>query len=151
MAVDGAHVYWAGTGIDRANLDGTNVDRTSSQRDQAPAASRSTDFHRPHRHHNRLQRVQFRELKKNKRKGTAKLTVKVPGPGELELARTNKVKAEEQTAEDAGEQKLIVRSKGEAKKKLNSDGKAKVNPKVTFTPDGGEPNTERKQITLVKR
>ena len=55
-----------------------------------------------------------------------------------------------QTAEAAGEQKLIVKARGGAKKKLNADGKAKVDPKVTFTPDGGEPNTERKRIKLIK-
>ena len=42
-------------------------------------------------------------------------------------------------AEAAGKETLIVKPRGEAKKKLNSDGKATVNPKVTFTPDGSEP------------
>ena len=44
-----------------------------------------------------------------------------------------------------------MKARGGAKKKLNSDGKATVNPKVTFTPDGGEPRTERKRIKLIKR
>ena len=59
-------------------------------------------------------------MKKNKQSGTAKLTVEVPGPGELDLAKTNGVKADEQTAEAAGEQKLIVKARGGAKKKLNA-------------------------------
>ena len=84
-------------------------------------------------------------------RGTAKLTVEVPGPGELDLAKTNGVKPDEETAEAAGEETLIVRSRGEAREKLNADGKAKVNPEVIFTPEGGEPNTERKRIKLIKR
>ena len=43
-----------------------------------------------------------------------------------------------------------MKARGGAKKKLNSNGKAKVNPKVTFTPDGGEPNTKRKRIKLIQ-
>ena len=151
IALHGARIYWGGGSIARANLDGTEleniipldsstcsvaVDGLSSP--PPPPQSPSNEF-------------SFGKLKKNKQSGTAKLTVEVPGPGELELAKTNGVKADEQTAEAAGDQKLIVRSRLDAKKKLNSDGKAKVNPKVTFTPDGGEPRTERKRIKLIKR
>jgi hypothetical protein len=93
----------------------------------------------------------FGKVKKNKRKGTAKLTVKVPGAGELDLAKTKKVKPDEETAEAAGKEKLSIRPKGKAKKKLNNRGKAKVKAKVTFAPTGGSPNTESKKIKLVKR
>jgi hypothetical protein len=37
------------------------------------------------------------------------------------------------------------------RKKLNSKGEEKVTAKVTYTPDGGEANTRRKGIKLVKR
>jgi len=93
----------------------------------------------------------FGKVKKNKRKGTAKLTVNVPGGGELELAKTKKVKADEESPEAAGKEKLSIKPKGKAKKKLNSKGKAKVKANVTYTPDGGTPNTEDKKIKLVKR
>ena len=93
----------------------------------------------------------FGKVKKNKRKGTAVLTVNVPGAGELELAKTKKVKADDEAAEDAGNQKLSIKPKGKAKKRLNSKGKATVKAEVTFTPDGGTPNTEDKRIKLVKR
>ena len=53
----------------------------------------------------------------------------VPGPGKLDLAKTNGVKADEQTAESEGEQKLIVKSRRAAKKKLNAKGKARVDPR----------------------
>ncbi len=93
----------------------------------------------------------FGKVKKNKRRGTAKLTVNVPGAGELDLAKTKKVKADDESAEDAGKEKLAIKPKGKAKKKLNDKGKAKVTAEVTFTPDGGTPNTEDKKIKLVKR
>ena len=91
------------------------------------------------------------KVKRNKRKGTAKLTVNVPGPGELELAKTKKVRVDDESAEDAGKEKLSIKPKGKAKKKLNAKGKAKVKANVTFTPTGGPPNTEDKKIKLVKR
>jgi hypothetical protein len=61
--------------------------------------------------------------------------VKVPGVGELELAKTKKVKADDEAAEDAGKEKLLVKPRGKAKK-LNQTGKAKVKAKVTYTPTG---------------
>ena len=93
----------------------------------------------------------FGKVKKNKRKGTAKLTVIVPGLGDLDLAKTKKVKPDEDLAEAAGKEKLSIKPKGKARKKLNKKGKAKVKAEVTYTPDGGTPNTEDKKIKLVKR
>ena len=93
----------------------------------------------------------FGKVKTNKKKGTAKLTVNVPGPGELELAKTKKVKADDEPAEAAGTEKLLVKPKGKARKKLNKKGKAKVQATVTYTPIGGEPDTESKRIKLLKR
>ena len=93
----------------------------------------------------------FGKVKKNKRKGTAKLTLKVPGPGELELAKTKKVRGDDDSADEAGKEKLSIKPKGKAKKRLNNKGKAKVKANVTYTPTGGSPNTEDKKIKLVKR
>ena len=44
----------------------------------------------------------------------------------------------------------VDQAQGQAKKKLNDKGKAKVKAEVTFTPDGGSPNTEDKKIKLVE-
>jgi hypothetical protein len=90
-------------------------------------------------------------VKKNKKKGIAKLTVKLPGSGELQLAKTKKVKADNEVAEDEGKEKLQVKPKGKAKKALNRKGKAKVKAEVTYTPEGGEPNNESKTVGLKKR
>ena len=159
VAVDGSHVYWAnqlsaGT-IGRANLNGTGVNQNFITAGDdpcgvavdalsppppplSPPPPPSNDF-------------SFGKVKKNKRKGTAKLTVIVPGRGELDLAKTKKVKGAEEPAEAAGKEKLPVKPRRKAKKKLNNRGKAKVRAKVTYTPDGGTPNTESKKIKLIKR
>ncbi len=51
----------------------------------------------------------------------------------------------------AGEVKLAVKPKGKTKGRLKDKGKAKVDPEVTFTPTGGDPNTQDKKFKLVKR
>jgi Ca2+-binding RTX toxin-like protein len=96
----------------------------------------------------------FGKVKRNKRKGTAKLTIEIAeGPGELELAKTKKVKADDEAVEDerATEEKLAIKPKGKARKKLRKKGKAKVKAEVTYTPAGGDPNTKTKRLKLVKR
>jgi Domain of unknown function (DUF1929) len=93
----------------------------------------------------------FGEVKRNKRKGTAMLTVNVPGAGELDLTETKNVKADDESAVASGTEKLLVKPKGKAKKKLIGKGKAKVKAEVTFAPDGGTPNTEDTKIKPVKR
>lgn len=91
------------------------------------------------------------KVKRNKRKGTAKLTVIVSGPGELRLARTGKVKQQRKRVSAAGRVRLSVKPKSAAKRKLAAKGKARVKAKVTFTPAGGTPTTRTKRIKLVRR
>jgi len=93
----------------------------------------------------------FGNVKRNKKNGTAKLTIEVPGSGDLELLASNKLKATNKRAQAAGEVKLAIKPKRKAKKKLAKKGRAKVKAEVTYTPDGGEPNTKSKRIKLRKR
>jgi virginiamycin B lyase len=148
VAVDDAHVYWANYDgyseifdyVGRANLDGRRAERFIPGAEWVSSVAVDT-----------LPSFSFDKVKRNGRKGTAKLTVKVPGPGELELAKTKKVKPDDESAEDAGKEKLAIKPRGKAKEKLNTKGKAKVKAEVTYTPDGGEPNTQSKRVRLVKR
>jgi hypothetical protein len=96
----------------------------------------------------------FGKVKLNKKKGTAKLPVTVPGPGTLTLAGKglkpiHKAKVEGK-AVTAGTTKLKVRAKGKAAKKLKKRGKLKVKAKVTFKPTGGLSKTQSKKIKLVR-
>lgn len=88
--------------------------------------------------------------KRNKKKGTAKLPATVPGPGTLVLEGEG-LKSVTEEVGAAGEVKLAVKPKGKAKGRLKDKGKAKVDPEVTFTPTGGDPNTQDKKIKLIKR
>jgi hypothetical protein len=90
----------------------------------------------------------FGKVKKNKRKGTAKLEVKVPGPGDLALAKTRKVKRATKRANDEGSVRLKVKPTGRTREKLAEAGKARVKAKVTYTPDGGDPNRKTKKLKL---
>ncbi len=88
--------------------------------------------------------------KKNKKKGTAKLPVSVPGGGTLDLSGS-KVKGATQNPSSAGTVDFTVKAKGKAKKKLKKKGKAKVSFSVTFSPNGGDPKTEDGSVKLVKK
>ncbi len=92
-------------------------------------------------------------LKRHRRKGTATLSVTVPGAGRLVLGGA-KVKAATKNAGGAGIVKLLIRAKGRAAKRLRRTGRAKVRAKVTFTPTApiaGIPRTQSRKVRLVKR
>ena len=105
----------------------------------------------------------FGKLKKNKRKGTAKLTVNVPGSGELTLsgnglkpqrpahrARGSSAAARVPVAA-AGAVELLIKAKGNKKRKLKKKGKVKVKAAVTFTPTGGTAATQTKSVKLKRK
>jgi hypothetical protein len=51
----------------------------------------------------------------------------------------------------AGKVKLLIKSKGKKRRKLNRTGKVKVKAQVTYTPTGAIPNTQSRKVRLVKR
>jgi hypothetical protein len=123
--------------------------------DRCPAAADPNDGCPPNT-------FSFGKVKKYKGKGTAILTVFVPGPGTVVLTGKGLVKrrpagvsGSERIAtrivSAAGKVKLKFRPKGKKRRKLNRTGKVKVRGTVTYTPTGGEPNTMAKAIKLVKR
>jgi hypothetical protein len=88
---------------------------------------------------------------RNRRTGTAKLRVDVPGAGGIELVGSKNVRGANEPAASAGTVTLPVSAKGKARRKLNRQGAARVAVKVTFSPDGGDPASERTRLRLVKR
>jgi hypothetical protein len=86
----------------------------------------------------------------NKKKGTAKEPVTVPGPGEITLTGKG-VKGSSLAAGTAGTVNLPVKPNGKKKRKLNSVGSVKVKVAVTFTPTGGVANSQNRKVTLKKR
>jgi hypothetical protein len=98
----------------------------------------------------------FGKLKRNLKKGTAKLTAKVSAPGALRLKKTSRVRGASKRAA-AGSVRLKISSRGEARSKLKRVGKrkrtseVKVRAKVSYTPTGAEPNEKSKQVRLKRR
>ena len=95
----------------------------------------------------------FGKLKRNKRKGTATLPVILPGPGTLVLSGKGLVKQQPSNASvsGAGTRKLMIRTEGRKKRRLDRTGEVRVNAEVTYTPTGADPSAQVKRIKLVKR
>jgi hypothetical protein len=104
----------------------------------------------------------FGKVKRNKKKGTARLPVQVPGAGTLTLsgkgvkAKTAGARAERSVA-SAGTVELTIKPKGKLRKRLLARHKAKVKVKVTFAPSGlpghqaGDPVTRATKVKLLRR
>jgi hypothetical protein len=88
--------------------------------------------------------------KLNRKKGTAREPVTVPGPGVLTLAG-KAVAPTSLPVGAAGAVNLTVRAKGKKRRKLNRVGSAKVKFTVTYTPTGGTPNSLSRKLVLKKR
>jgi hypothetical protein len=88
----------------------------------------------------------------NKKKGTAKLPVVVPGAGTLTIAdvKTTKkrIKTKTLTATLAGTLNLPIKPTKSARKTLSNKGKLKLKVAVTFTPTGGLAATAARKLTL---
>jgi virginiamycin B lyase len=155
IAVDGAHIFWANQNtstIQRANLDGSDV-TPSFIAATAPEGVAVDPLP--------SNEITFGKLKRNKRKGTARLSVEVKGPGVLELAgkglvkqrparTTRRARLAAKTVAAAGTVKLLIKAKGGKKRKLNRKGRVKVTANVTFTPTFGLPATNSRKIRLRK-
>jgi len=94
-------------------------------------------------------------ITRNKKKGTATITLNVPNPGDL-TGSGNGVKAASAGAVisksvGAGPAQLLIKAKGKKKKKLNETGKVKLNVAVTYAPTGGDPSTQSVKVKLKKR
>ncbi len=91
---------------------------------------------------------------RNKKKGTATLTVNLPNPGELTASGKGVSAAGAAViskAVTAGTATLLIKAKGKKKRKLNDTGKVKLNAAVTFTPTGGNPSTQSQKVKLKKK
>jgi hypothetical protein len=89
----------------------------------------------------------FGKVKRNTKRGTANLTVNLPGPGALSLA-TGDVKPVVTRATSAGSLVLPVKPKRRVKGKLARTGKAKVKLSVSYTPDNGDQKTKTTKVKL---
>ncbi len=149
VAVDAGHIYWANqalgaprTTIGRANLDGTGVNHRFIRGASFPLgvavdARPSSVFC-------------FGKVTKNRHKGTARLPVKVPGSGHVEL-RGKEIERASEDALRTRRVELPVRPTGTKKRRLERAGEVTVTARVTYTRTGSTPHTKSRRIKLIKR
>ncbi|MFN2612677.1 MAG: hypothetical protein ABR536_04825 [Solirubrobacterales bacterium] len=89
-------------------------------------------------------------VRRNKKKGTATLTVNVPNPGTVALSGKG-IKPASAVSSAPGDVRLQIKATGKKRRKLNELGKVKVNPSVTYTPTGGVAATQSRKVKLRKR
>jgi hypothetical protein len=94
---------------------------------------------------------------RHKKKGTATLTFDLPNPGQLtgigkgaKVSPTSPKPQGTVVAPGSGPTQLLVKANGKKKRKLNDTGKVKLNLAVTYTPTGGDPNTQSLRVKLKK-
>jgi hypothetical protein len=91
---------------------------------------------------------------RNRKKGTATLTLDVPNPGEL-IASGKGVKtsvgAGAAKSVPSGTVKLVVRAKGKKRQTLNETGTVAVKSRITYTPTGGDPGSRSLKLKLRKK
>jgi hypothetical protein len=75
------------------------------------------------------------------------MTATVPGPGKLLLTGRG-IKKLARFVSQPGKVPLTIKGQPSIQRRLGRTGKATINVKVTYTPTGGDPNTESKKLTL---
>jgi hypothetical protein len=92
---------------------------------------------------------------KAKRNGTATLLLTVPNPGDLSVGgkgvKASSAGAATAKAVNAGTVKLVIRSKGNKKRKLADTGRVTVKPMISFTPTGGTASTVARKVKLRRK
>jgi len=95
-------------------------------------------------------------VSRNKKKGTATLTVDAPNPGEL----TGSGKGVKAASSDgavisksvgAGPSQLLIKAKGKQLQTLNQTGKVKLKVAITYMPTNGSSRTQSVKVTLKKK
>src|SRR5262245_53145493 len=98
----------------------------------------------------------FGAVTRNRKRGTATITVTVPNAGDV-TASGNGVKAAaagavvSKQAASPGDVQFLIKAKGQKKHKLFKTGKVKVKVRVTYTPTGGKSRKQSIKVKLRKR
>jgi hypothetical protein len=97
----------------------------------------------------------FDEVTRNKRRGTAVLTVGVPNPGQLDYGgvKVNLAETAARQVSTAGQIKFLVKAAGRKRKRLNREGAVTVRPVFFFAPwpTFHAKRTQSTTITLKKK
>ncbi len=166
VAVNSQYIFWgdyAADTIGRANINGS-----SPNHDLVTGAAITGNIDASQFAAAPSNKVTVNSITKKKKKGTATINAKVPGPGQVTLANTGtedvnavaaSVKQLGLTITQASSFKLAVKPVGKTAKKLKKQlkkkrkAKVKVKAFVTFVPAGvaGVPNSQPVKTTLIKQ
>jgi subtilisin-like proprotein convertase family protein len=91
------------------------------------------------------------KVKRNQKKGTARVSVSVPNPGVIEIAKKPTVRGFKLNAPVAGTYNLTVKARGKASKKLKAKHRVSVPLRVDYTPTGGTRKSLSKSVVLKKK
>jgi len=94
--------------------------------------------------------LEFGRLKRDRRRGTAKLAVELPGPGVVSVAGKG-VEPVSKSAEIARWEHLAIEPRGHVRRLLDRAGHVVVRPAFTFTPVGGRSKTVTRKLKLVEK
>ena len=83
----------------------------------------------------------------HRRKGTATLVAVLPGPGKLVLAG-NRVHGQRKAPRAGGKVKVAVEPKRKIRRRLKRSGTTRAEPKVIYTPTGGNPRKKSRRVVL---
>jgi hypothetical protein len=95
--------------------------------------------------------VTFGTVTRNKKKGSARLTMSVPNAGQLIYSGNSLSVSGLPSVAAPTDVQLTVKAIGKKRKKLNSKGKVGASFQVTFTPNQGIPRTTTESFKLRKK
>jgi hypothetical protein len=95
-------------------------------------------------------KLKFGALKRNRKKGTATLKIKVPSAGRLKIAGKGVARVKKK-ANKAKTLKVKIRATGKVAKKLKRTGRAKLKLRATFKPSSGISVSKKKRVVLKRR
>lgn len=165
VAVNPQYVFWGNSGtvtnsfVGRANLNGNSPNPSLIPGATSPCLLAAAPSNK----------ITINSITRKKKKGTATINAKVPGPGQVTLNQVNTppdvnataaaVKQQGLTIPAASSFKLAVKPTGKTAKKLKKQvqkkgkGKVTVNVFIHFVPSGvaGVPNTDQLKVKLIKQ
>jgi PKD domain len=90
------------------------------------------------------------KLKRNRRKGTATLSVTIPEPGTVTAGGKGLRKASVSAAA-GGTVTLLLKAGGKGQKRLKRKGKLAARLNVSYLPEGGDPSSKQLRVILRKK
>jgi Divergent InlB B-repeat domain len=98
------------------------------------------------------QKLSLKKLKRNRKKGLARLTVKAGGKGKVVLKGSKRVRKSVSVVGAGGKGKLLVKAKSKTARKLKKKGKVKLKVKLIYKPGGDCPGrTKTRKLKLVRK